>query len=78
VARHDSRGALTFVGGGRYGTPSDGFSLPTNLDAGPMANRYAAGTFIYTDSAPIPEPASMFLLGSGLFAIGMRKLRKSR
>lgn len=75
---NDYGGALTFVGGGRYGDPTAGFSYPLTQDSGPMANRYLAGTFIYTDSAPVPEPASMFLLGSGLFAIGMRKFRKSR
>ena len=39
---NDGGGALSFVGGGRFGFDANGF--PTNVDGGP-ANRYAAGTF---------------------------------
>lgn len=58
---NDGGGLLEFVGDGRYGLSS----FPTNIDAGP-ANRYAAGTFQYEAATPVPIPATMLLLGTGL------------
>ena len=57
---NDGGGLLEFVGDGRYG-----MHFPTNIDGGP-ANRYAAGTFQYEAATPVPIPATMLLLGTGL------------
>jgi hypothetical protein len=57
-------GAISFVGGGRYGAANGAGTYPTNLDGGP-ANRYDAGTFQFTTgpAAPAtPEPGSLALL----------------
>jgi hypothetical protein len=45
----DGGGALSFVGTGRWGTAG---LFPTNADGGP-ANRYAAGSFMFADAAPL-------------------------
>jgi hypothetical protein len=37
-----------------------------------------AGTVYKLDVVPTPEPATLLLLGSGLFAMGMRKRRTAR
>jgi hypothetical protein len=42
----DGGGLISFVGGGRFGNPSDPTAYPKSIDGGPP-NRYAAGTFIF-------------------------------
>jgi hypothetical protein len=64
-------GALSFVGTSRFGGAN---MFPTTIDGGP-ANRYAAGTFEY---APVPEPGTLLLIGSGLVGIGVGSRRRNR
>jgi hypothetical protein len=50
----DSDATLRFVGGARYG-PRGSSEFPGTVDTGP-ANRYAAGTFQYEATTPVPLP----------------------
>ena len=69
-------GALSFVGGGRFGNPG---TYPNTVDAGP-ANRYDAGTFQFTvspASAATPEPGSFALLvAAGISGTGFMVRRR--
>ncbi|MGE4345492.1 MAG: PEP-CTERM sorting domain-containing protein [Geoalkalibacter sp.] len=69
---NDGGGLLSFVDGGFFG----GTAYPTRTDSGP-ADRYAAGTFIYdaVTPTPVPEPATVFLLSSGLAGLVWYKRR---
>lgn len=49
----------------------NGFSRPGGIGTWTV-------TFAETQPAPVPEPASMLLLGSGLAAIAARKFRRSK
>jgi hypothetical protein len=76
-------GLITFVGSGRALDDALGwrfwppeqprFIYPTWSDGGP-ANRYDAGTFMY--SANVPEPATFALLGLGLVGIAASRWRR--
>jgi hypothetical protein len=69
----DLNGAISFVGGGRYGTLS--FALPPTIDGGPP-NRYDAGTFEATVSA-VPEPSTWAMMLLGFCGLGFA-FRQSR
>jgi len=70
---NDAGGALSFVGGGRFGG-SVGGTIGNVVDRGPD-DRYAAGTFTYEISA-VPVPAALPLMLGGLGAFGIAKRRK--
>jgi hypothetical protein len=67
-------GLISFVGSGRYSGGGGAIQYPVNIDSGP-ANRYAAGTFIFS---AVPEP-STFVLASfaAVMGISVRRLRRS-
>ena len=70
---NDGGGLLSFVGSGRY---SGSTNFPTIIDGGPP-DRYAAGTFKYeADTAPIPEPSTVMLIGIGLVGLGVVNMRR--
>jgi hypothetical protein len=73
---NDAGGRLSFVGESRWGLPGELVAnpFPTHGGGGP-ANRFAAGTFAYT---PVPEPATLLLIGSGLVGIGVGARRRNR
>jgi hypothetical protein len=67
-------GAISFVGGGRYGTLS--FELPPTIDGGPP-NRYDAGTFAATALAvPAPVAGSGPMMIVGLLCLGFMAYRR--
>jgi LPXTG-motif cell wall-anchored protein len=71
---NDGGGAISFVGGGRYGF--DSFSYPTIVDGGPT-NRYDAGTFQFN---VVPEPGTLTLAGMGILGLagyGWRRRKKA-
>src|SRR5262245_26166130 len=64
---NDDVGALTFVGGGLFGLPSE---YPANDGGNSMPNPYAAGTFLYREPAweqtrNTPKTYSVTIDGSG-------------
>ena len=69
---NDDGGAITFVGGGRYGV--DTVNFPTIPDGGPT-NRYDAGTFQYSTT---PEPATLAIWGCGAFGFAVAAYRRRK
>ena len=68
----DGGGAITFVGGSRFGPAGAPSDYPSSMDGGP-ANRYDAGTFEFE---VVPEPAMAGTLGLSLLLYAFFRRKK--
>jgi len=68
----DGGGAITFVGGSRFGDPATPGSFPASVDGGPP-NRYDSGTFEFD---VVPEPSAAGLVSLGALLLFARRRRR--
>ncbi|MCA9215231.1 MAG: PEP-CTERM sorting domain-containing protein [Planctomycetales bacterium] len=68
----DGGGAITFVGGSRFGPAGDPSGFPSSVDGGPE-NRYDAGTFQFE---LVPEPSMTGIAGLLLMYVGLRRRKR--
>ena len=69
---NDGGGLINFTGTSRYG--NFGF-FPTNTDLN--VAQYGAGNFKFTSASPVPEPATLAILGIGFAALRRRRKAKT-
>ncbi|HJP83135.1 MAG TPA: PEP-CTERM sorting domain-containing protein [Fimbriimonadaceae bacterium] len=68
VSMNTGGGLISFTGTSRYG--NFGF-FPTNTDLN--VAQYGAGNFKFTSASPVPEPATLAILGIGFAALRRRR-----